>query len=94
MGGPPNRRFLCLFWRETRQRGFGLEISAWPEEVTGRQKRVLEKEARAVGDGTAERRVSKGVGVEPRTGAVNMGHRNGETSREDTIYQPLRSGRI
>ena len=37
---PASRRFLCLFWRETRQRFFGLEISAWPEEVTGREKRV------------------------------------------------------
>ena len=40
MGGPPSRRFLCLFWRETRQRVFGLKISASPEEVTGREKRV------------------------------------------------------
>ena len=40
IGGPPSRRFLCLFWRETRQRVFGLEILAWPEEVTGRKKRV------------------------------------------------------
>ena len=40
MGGPPGRRFLCLFWCETRQRIFGPEISPYPEVVRG-QKREL-----------------------------------------------------
>ena len=71
MGGPPSRRFLCLLWRETRQRVFGLEISAWPEEVTGREKRVgWTKELTAVGDGT-------------RTGAVDSGQRSREASQHE-----------
>ncbi len=52
MGGPPGRRYLCLFWRETRQRIFGPEISPYPEVVTGREKRVEKRELRAVGDWT------------------------------------------
>ena len=72
--GGPSRRFLCLFWRETRQGIFGSEISPYPEVVRGHE-RELEKEAERVGDGTAERRVSRRVGVEPRTGAVNTGLR-------------------
>ena len=31
------RRFLCLFWRETRQRILGPEISPYPEVVRGRE---------------------------------------------------------
>ena len=71
MGGPPSRRFLCLFWRETRQRVFGLEISACPEVVTGRKKRVgWEKELTAVGEGI-------------RTDAVDSGH----SSRENRVQR-------
>ena len=32
-----SRRFLCLFWRETRQRILGPEISPYPEVVRGRK---------------------------------------------------------
>ena len=32
-----SRRFLCLFWRETRQRILGPEISPYPEVVRGRE---------------------------------------------------------
>ena len=71
MGGPPSRRFLCLFWRETRQRVFGPEISPYPEVVTGREKRVgWEKELAAVGDGT-------------RTRAVDSGHPSREASQHE-----------
>ena len=66
-----SRRFLCLFWRETRQRIFGPEISAYPEVVRGRERELAGKKSwQAVGDWTANR-----VGVEPRTGAVNTGLR-------------------
>ena len=37
----------------------------------------------AVGDGTAERRVSRRVGVEPRTDAVD----SGDSSREDRVQR-------
>ena len=40
MGGPPSRRFLCLFWCETRQRIFGPEISPYPEVVRRREREL------------------------------------------------------
>ena len=92
MGGP-SRRFLCLFWRKTRQRTFGPEISPYPEVVRGHEKRVgWTKElaavddgtrTRPVGDGTAERRVSRRVGVEPRTDAVD----SGDSRRQDRVQR-------
>ena len=60
MGGPPGRRFLGLFWRETRQRIFGPEISPYPEVVRGRERELAgQRSWQAVGDGTAKRRVSR-----------------------------------
>ena len=35
--GCQSRRFLCLFWRETRQRILGPEISPYPEVGRGRE---------------------------------------------------------
>ena len=35
--GCQSRRFNCLFWRETRQRILGHEISLYPEVVRGRE---------------------------------------------------------
>ena len=35
--GCQSRRFNCLFWRETRQRILGHEISPYPEVVRGRE---------------------------------------------------------
>ena len=59
MGGP-SRRFFCLFWCETRQRIFGPEISPYPEVVRGREREWAgQRSWQAVGDGTAERRVSR-----------------------------------
>ena len=52
-------------------KGLGIEISAWPEVVTGREKRVgWEKELTRVGDGT-------------RTGAVDTGHQSREASHHE-----------
>ena len=84
MGGPPSRRFLCLFWRETRQRIFGPEISPYPEVVRGRERELAgQRSWQAVGDGTAERQVSRRVGVEPRTDTVD----SGDSSREDRVQR-------
>ena len=67
-------RFICLFRRETRQRIFGPEISPYPEVVRGRERELAgQRSWQRVGDGTAERRVSRRVGVEPRTDAVDSG---------------------
>ena len=44
MGGP-SRRFLCLFWRETRQSIFGPETSPYPEVVRGRERELAAKRA-------------------------------------------------
>ena len=41
MGGPPSRRFLCLYWRETRQRISGPEISPYPEVVRGDERELV-----------------------------------------------------
>ena len=74
--GRQSRRFLCLFWRETRQRILGHEISPYPEVGRGHEWELAGKGAERQlatgrqGDWTAER-----VGVEPRTGAVNTGLR-------------------
>ena len=93
MGGPPSRRFLCLFWRETRQRIFEPEISPYPEVVRERERELagrrswqavgVEPRTERVGDGTAERRVSRRVGVEPRTDAVD----SEDSSREDRVQR-------
>ena len=55
---------------------FGLEISAGPEVVTGREKRVgWEKELTGVGDGT-------------RREAVDSGHPSREARQHDMRVQP------
>ena len=74
-----SRRFLCLFWRETRQRN----LKTWNLAVSGsgkgtRRRVGWTKELQAVDDGTAdESKLATGqqrggtanrVGVEPRTG--------------------------
>ena len=60
MGGPPSRRFLCLFWRETRQRIFWTWNLAVSGSGKGTRKRVgWTKELAGVSDGTAERRVNR-----------------------------------
>ncbi len=83
MGGL-SRRFLYLFRRETRQRIFGPEISPYPEMVRGRERELAgQRSWQVVGDGTAERRVSRRVGVEPRTDAVD----SGDSSREDRVQR-------
>ena len=52
-------------------KGFGIEISAWPEVVTGREKRVgWTKERQGVGDGT-------------RTEAVDSGHPSREARQHE-----------
>ena len=84
MGRPPKQ--TSLFWRETRQRILGHEISPYPEVVRGRERGVggwraerqlAAGEQRAVGGWTVERRTAE-VGVDPRTGAVNTRHRSRE----------------
>ena len=75
MGGSPSRRFLCLFWRETRQRVFGPEISPYPEVVREREKRVgWRKELTVVGDGDGQMRST------PDTVAEKIG-----SSEEDRV---------
>ena len=44
-----SRRFICLFWRETRQRILGPEISPYPGVGRGREKRVGDWEAVGAG---------------------------------------------
>ena len=54
--GCQSRWFLCLFWRETRQRILGHEISPYPEVVRGRKWELTTRPSReAVGGWRAER---------------------------------------
>ena len=72
--GRQSRRFLCLFWRETRQRILGHEISPYPEVVRGREWELAglrSWEELAMGDPdesswrwTAERQLATGPGGE------------------------------
>ena len=73
--GCQSRRFNCLFWRETRQRILGHEISPYPEVVRGPENeswRRGQREARttewAVGHRRAERQAAED-GVEERRGS-------------------------
>ena len=76
--GRQSRWFLCLFWRETRQRILGHEISPYPEVVRGPGRGSWRgTRTRAVGAGQ-QRGEQQRVGVEPQTGAVNTGHRSRE----------------
>ena len=76
--GCQSRRFNCLFWRETRQRILGHEISPYPDAREavdggpGRGQLTTRPNREAVAAGQQR------VGVEPRTGAVNTGHRSRE----------------
>ena len=79
-----SRRFLCLFWRETRQRILGPEISPYPEVVRGRERELTTgpgREQLATGQqrgGTANR-----VSVEPRRDAID----SGDSSRQDRVQR-------
>ena len=56
--GCQSRRFNCLFWRETRQRILGHEISPYPEVVRGGEWELTTRarERERVGGWRAERR--------------------------------------
>ena len=83
MGGP-SRRFLCLFWRETRQRIFGPEISPYPEVVRGHEKRVgWTKELAGSWRRDSREASQQRVGVEPRRDAVD----SGDSSRQDRVQR-------
>ena len=67
--GCQSRRFNCLFWRETRQRILGHEISPYPEVVRGgewelttrpREKKLVAGPERRVGGWTGERQLVVG----------------------------------
>ena len=89
MGGPP-KQTIPLFWRETRQRILGPEISPYPEVVRGHEWELAGQRSwqavndgtrtRAVGDWTAERRDSK----QSWRGTTDRGsqHRTPETVAE------------
>ena len=44
--GCQSRRFICLFWRETRQRILGPEISPYPEVGRGRERELTTRPGR------------------------------------------------
>ena len=79
MGGSPSRRFLCLFWRETRQRIFGPEISPYPEVVRGRERELVGQRS------WQELAWNHGQGQStPDTGAVRPAEKIG-SSEEDRV---------
>ena len=67
MGGTPGRRFLCLFWRKTKQRP-ELEIS--DETGSGEEKQVREKP-------------EGGLANEPREGQVEKEPREGQATTDN-----------
>ena len=72
MGGTPGRLFLCLFWRETKQRP-ELEIS--DKTGSGGEKRQLVKEPR---EGQLAKETQRGsVGEKRRRVAVENGQQKG-----------------
>ena len=78
--GCQSRRFNCLFWRETRQRILGHEISPYPKVVRGGERELTTRpRERQLVAGAQERQLV--VGQEQRQlawihgGAVNTGHR-------------------
>ena len=79
-----SRRFLCLFWRETRQRILGPEISPYPEVVRGREWELAgQRSWQAVDDGTRTRAVGDWT-AESWRGTTDRGsqHRTPETVAE------------
>ena len=76
--GCQSRWFLCLFWRETRQRILGPEISPYPEVVRGREWELTTRLGRGQLAAGQQKSEQQRVGVEERTGAVNTGHRSRE----------------
>ena len=85
MGRPPKQ--TSLFWRETRQRSLGHEISPNPEVGRGRERGSWRRdpaegswrlESREAVGGWTQRGKQQRVGVDPRTGAVNTRHRSRE----------------
>ena len=78
MGGPPSRRFLCLFWCETRQRIFGPEISPYLEVVRGHEGELVGKELTELAWNHGRRQST------PDTGAVRPAEKIG-SSEEDRV---------
>ena len=93
--GCQSRRFNCLFWRETRQRILGHEISPYPEVVRGgewelttrpREKQLVtgqEQKQLGVGGWRAERQAAE-VGVEERRGSQHQTPSR-EARRQDRV---------
>ena len=57
--GCQSRRFICLFWRETRQRILGPEISLYPEVGRGREGELTGDPNESSWRWTAERRAAE-----------------------------------
>ena len=57
--GCQSRRFICLFWRETRQRILGPEISPYPEVGRGRERELTGDPDEGNWRWTAERRAAE-----------------------------------
>ena len=82
--GCQSRRFNCLFWRETRQRILGHEISPYPEVVRGgegelttrpRERQLVVGGAEVVGGWRAERQAAEEKLAWKNGGTVNTRHR-------------------
>ena len=72
--GCQSRQFLCLFWRETRQRILGPEISPYLKVGRGRERELTTRPGReAVGAGQ-----QRGSWRGTRTRAVGVGQQRGE----------------
>ena len=76
--GCQSRRFNCLFWRETRQRILGHEISPYTEVVRGGEWELTTRPSRDSWTG------AEAVGVDPRRGSQHQTPSR-EARRQDRV---------
>ena len=69
--GCQSRRFNCLFWRETRQRILGPEISPYPEVVRGGEGELTTRPRERQLE-LDRRETNREVGVDPRRGSQHQ----------------------
>ena len=83
--GCQSRWFLCLFWRETKQRILGPEISPYPEVVRGREWELTTRSGREAVDGGPGRAVGDWTAGRLDTGEFRGWQTNGKRKKENAI---------
>ena len=100
--GCQSRRFNCLFWRETRQRILGHEISLYPEVVRGREWELTTRPREGscgwtrerVGGRRAKRTVAAGQQRGKQQKAVGVEERTGAVNTRHRNREARRQDRV